>query len=904
MTSHEIRSLFLNYFKKQGHTIVDSSRLIPDGDPTILFTNAGMNQFKNAFLGLEKRDYVRAATSQKCVRAGGKHNDLENVGFTARHHTFFEMLGNFSFGDYFKKEAIHFAWELITKDLGLPKDRIYVTAFEKDDEAADIWHKQEGVPKDRIFRFGEKDNFWRMGNVGPCGPCSEIFFDLDPSQKGDPFQSIAAGEDRIIEFWNLVFMQFNEKEDGTQSPLPKPSVDTGMGLERLATILQGKKSNYENDGFRSLIQEIQNAVGMDYVTDLQSIANEKARNEQDNRNVSMRVLADHGRASSFLIADGVLPSNDGRGYVLRRILRRAIRYGRNLSKDKSLLSLVVEKVVQNMGSVYPELVARQKHILSTILDEERRFLSTLDQGTHILNDELMDVEKSGSKILSGKFTFKLYDTFGFPMDLTRLMAKEKGVEIDESGFEKEFANAKEIARASWRGQSMSGTEASLISFAQKVSAATGHTEFLGYNGVLKSSQKLLAICDGNNSVQKLAAGMDGYLVFSKTPFYAESGGQVGDVGTIVTSSGAAEVIDCRKANGLHVHVVKVTDGTLSVDELCQLTVDEIARRNTAAHHSATHLLHSALRKHLGTHVTQAGSQVGPDKLRFDFTHNKTLSQQDIDAIHKLVRNEIAQNTSVETALMKPKDAMAAGAIAMFGEKYGDEVRVLTMGDFSKELCGGTHVKSTAQVRLFQIVSETGVSAGVRRIEALCADAAENYVSKHMEQNMEARHKIGLQEGWSQFLESSSNVGQWIEKTKKDIKNLEKKLQDVQASQIDPDVLLKEASTVSGFESGTKFLFCHLEIDNREVLAQITDRITAKIGSGAVVMIGKGTDTHPIVVQVTKTLAGKIHAGKLLTEVATALGGKGGGRPDLAQGGGRDLSKLDVARAAALKFLGN
>lgn len=902
-TAAEIRNSFLKYFEKNGHSIQPSSRLIPDGDPTLLFTNAGMNQFKNIFLGLETRNYNRATTSQKCVRAGGKHNDLENVGFTARHHTFFEMLGNFSFGDYFKKEAIHFGWEFITKEMGLDKNRLYVSVFEKDDEAADIWHKQEGVPRDRIYRFGEKDNFWRMGNSGPCGPCSEIFYDLGDKVPGSPKDNVMGGSgDRYMEIWNLVFMQYNESEDGKMTPLPKPSVDTGMGLERVTSVMQGCISNYDTDLFQPLIQAVEGVTGIEYIRDFKKLSGDRIA-AHEAQNVAMRVLSDHARASAFLIADGVLPSNEGRGYVLRRIMRRAIRYGRNLSVEKSILPAVVEKVIDIMSAAYPELSAQRQHILTTVRDEEKRFFSTLDQGIQILNHELADAKKQNRQLLDGKFVFKLYDTFGFPADLTRLMARESGFEIDETGFDKQVEAAKEVARASWKGKALSTGEAFLIKATQELQKSAGPTQFTGYHGGISDQGQVLLMTDGQSLVKTLKRDQTGLIACNRTCFYAESGGQVGDIGQIVGASGQAEVLDCTKLNDIHLHHVKMVDGELHLDELVQLRVDASARRSTASNHSATHLLHSALRSVLGTHVTQAGSLVGPDKLRFDFTHNKPLNSTEIEAIENLVNREIEKAVVVETKLSTPKEAVAAGALALFGEKYGDTVRVLRMGDFSTELCGGTHVDNTAQIRFFKIVTEGGVSSGVRRIEAITGETAARYLSKHTKENMEARLLCGLQENWHQFLSTDARVAQWIDRAKEEKKTLEKEIQSLKGSKIDVDTLIQGAQSFTVGGQAGRFIFADLEVNDRDLLSQLSDKIRDKIQSGLVVMIGRGEGTHPIIVNVTKNLVGPLHAGKILADVAQALGGKGGGRPDFAQGAGKDLSQVAAAQAKAKSHLG-
>ncbi|OFZ10843.1 MAG: alanine--tRNA ligase [Bdellovibrionales bacterium RBG_16_40_8] len=897
----EIREEFLKYFERNGHQIIKSSRLIPDGDPTLLFTNAGMNQFKNTFLGVETRDYTRAASSQKCVRAGGKHNDLENVGFTARHHTFFEMLGNFSFGDYFKKEAIHFGWEFVTKAMGLDKKRLYVSVYEKDDEAADIWHKQEGVPKDRIYRFGEKDNFWRMGNSGPCGPCSEIFYDLGDSVPGDPKENVMGGSgDRFMEIWNLVFMQYNESEDGKRVSLPKPSVDTGMGLERATSVLQGQISNYDTDLFQPLIQTVEKIAGVEYIRDFKAIKGEQKKVFNE-RNVAMRVLADHGRATAFLIGDGVLPSNEGRGYVLRRIMRRAIRYGRNLSPEKSILPYVVEKVIEEMGPAYPELELQREHILATARDEEKRFFSTLDQGLQILQIEFSEMYKSAKKVVDGKFVFKLYDTFGFPADLTRVIARERGYEIDEATFENQIEAAREIARSSWKGKGLSASEAHLIKETQILQKSAGSTEFSGYEGVVSDQGQIVFLSDGQQVVRSLKREQTGIIALNKTCFYAESGGQVGDVGQITSASGQAEVLDCTKLNDIHIHHVKVVDGELSVDELAHLKVDSLKRASTANNHSATHLLHSALRKVLGAHVTQAGSLVSAERLRFDFTHNRPLSFLEVEAIEGLVNVEVAAGNEIETKIMSPKEAIDAGALALFGEKYGDNVRVLRMGNFSTELCGGTHTKNTAQIRFFKIVSEGGVSSGVRRIEAITGELAARYLEKNTRENSEARVACGLQENWQQYLNSESRVAVWIERAKEEKKLLEKEIQSLRATKIDIDNLVQNSEKFLIDNIEGVYVFADLEISDRELLSQTCDRLRDKIKSGIVVAIARGEESNPIIVSLTKNLVGPLNAGKILAAVAAILGGKGGGRPDFAQGAVKDLSKIKQAREKVNDF---
>lgn len=729
MKSYEIRNSFVNYFKKNQHTHVASSSLIPENDPTLMFANAGMNQFKNLFLGLEKRPYSKAVSVQKCVRAGGKHNDLDNVGFTARHHTFFEMLGNFSFGDYFKEDAIRFAWDFLTNELKIPKDKLYVTVFETDDQAADIWHRQEGVPKDRIFRLGEKDNFWRMGDVGPCGPCTEIFYDHGPQfgKISDPFESIVAGEDRFIEIWNLVFMQFYESAPGEQTPLPKPSVDTGAGFERLVAAVQGRHNNYKTDVFSAILNKGTEILGLRGGIEQLHLAEEKASGQKSSEIellASLRVLADHSRSVSFLLADGALPSNEGRGYVLRRIIRRAIRYGRKHSTSTSLLAPMSEVLIEEMGDFYPELRIRKNHILSTIRDEEARFLQTLDNGTLILQEEIVKAKAGKQNKLAGDIVFKLYDTYGFPADLTALMAAEHGLHIDEPAFEKSMQVAKEKAKSSWKAKGLQADEKHIIELTQKFSKFP--TQFVGYDKLITASP-ILALSNGSAEVTSLTPGQSGIVILSHTPFYAEGGGQVGDQGYIAAASAEARVNNCTKHAEVFLHHVEIISGTLKISDTIECKVEVSERRQTTTNHSATHLMHAALRKVLGDHVTQAGSLVDSTKTRFDFTHNKPLMTSEITLIEKLVNDEIALAYPISSEVMTHKEAIAKGAMALFGEKYGEQVRVLTMGSFSCELCGGTHVKNSAEIRVFKIIAESGVSAGVRRIEAITGAVALEYL---------------------------------------------------------------------------------------------------------------------------------------------------------------------------------
>ena len=895
MKLNDLRQKFIEYFAEHSHAIVPSSSLIPENDPTLLFTNAGMNQFKNVFLGLEKRDYSRAVSSQKCVRAGGKHNDLENVGFTARHHTFFEMLGNFSFGDYFKKDAIHLAWHFLTQELGLPKDRLYVTVFESDDEAANIWHQQEGVPKERIYRFGEKDNFWRMGASGPCGPCSEIFYDLGPEVGGDPKQNVMGGEgDRFIEIWNLVFMQYNESESGGKTLLPNPSIDTGMGLERIAAVMQGELSNYHTDAFRAILDKLGRLCLGQYIYDTRKLSTTELKKIETD-NVAYRVLADHARATAFLMGDGVLPSNEGRGYVLRRIMRRAIRYGRNLSLEASLLPAAVEEVIQLMGEHYQELREQKELILRTTLDEEKRFLKTLDQGTEMLHAEIHRLHKSQQKIIAGDFAFKLYDTYGFPVDLTHLMAREHGLLVDETEFEKQMQRAKEVARASWKGKALSHDMAFLIKESQTLLNQHGLTPFTGYDR-LHEQGKILWLSKDNQVVDRLMEGDHGLLVCAPTCFYAESGGQVADTGHLETASGYAEVLDCTKHHDIFFHHIQVTSGEIRLSESVALNINSKARQDSANNHSATHLLHAALKKVLGSHVNQAGSLVEPDRLRFDFTHNQPLSSEQVHTIENLVNNEIERGSEVQAAHMTQKEALAEGAVALFGEKYGDDVRVVSMGEFSKELCGGTHVRNTVSIRAFKIVSEGGVSAGVRRIEAITGRRAVDYFLKNTRENLTARQHMGLKSHWESYLieESDKTLGESIEKQKEEIKKLTKELQQSKGQQVEIDQFIAEAKEFTYAGTHCKLVTADIPIDDRKVLCEITDKICDKIQSGVVIVVGKGESSHPIVVSVSKNLVGPYKAGDILKKLAENLGGKGGGRPDFAQGAAPNRSQLSQA----------
>lgn len=872
MKSSELRKRFIDYYKKHGHTYVKSSSLIPHGDDTLLFNNAGMNQFKNVFTGVEKRDYTRAVSSQKCVRAGGKHNDLDNVGFTARHHTFFEMLGNFSFGDYFKSEAMSLALKFLVDELGIDRNRLYFSVFETDDESFNLWQKQEGVPKDRIFKYGEKDNFWRMGNVGPCGPCTEIFYDLGEDMPGT--DNVMGGEgDRFMEIWNNVFMQFFEDENGQQTPLPKPSVDTGMGLERLAVVMQNERSNYHTDLFRPLIARVCEFTGKEYIFDDLKEASSK---DIQKVNVACRVLADHARSTAFLIGDGVLPSNEGRGYVLRRILRRAIRYGNTLIKQQGLLPACVDQVISEMGSVYPELNEHKELISKTVNDEESRFLRTLDQGTQMLEAEL---KKIYGDTLPGPTIFKLYDTYGFPADLTEIMAKEAGFKTDMQGFISELKKSKELAKKSWQGAKVSADKEFLISWTQEFKQPT---EFTGYTSLI-SEAKVIGLEADSKKVDELNS--EGIVILDRTSFYAEGGGQIADTGKIIGDGFEAEVVDCKKENDIFLHFVTVTKGSIKVGDSLNTKVYGNTRRETVAHHSATHLMHSALRKVLGTHVTQAGSLVTSDRLRFDFTHGQPLTTDEMERVELYVNEAIAQAYNVEVSNCSIDEAKKKGALALFGEKYSDEVRVLKMGPVSMELCGGTHVSNTSEIRLFKIVSEGGVSAGVRRIEALAGQQALHYLMKCSKEFNQVKADINLNENWESFLHSSEmTLLDWTKKERQNSKDLAKQLQKAKTAQVSADDYLKEAVSFTKNGIDGKLIFAEIDEDDRKALATLTDHLKDKIQSGVVMVLGKESEgTSPLIAAVTKNLTKEIKAGDLLKSVSDVMESRGGGRPDFAQG---------------------
>lgn len=875
----DIRSTFLSYFERQGHQIVPSSPLVPRNDPTLMFTNSGMVQFKNLFTGIETRDYSRATTSQKCVRAGGKHNDLDNVGYTARHHTFFEMLGNFSFGDYFKSDAIPFAWELLTRDFGIDKSRLLTTVYHTDDEAFDLW-KKIGVPEDRIIRIATDDNFWRMGPTGPCGPCTEIFYDHGDHIWGGPPGSAEEDGDRFIEIWNVVFMQNEQFEDGTMRPLDMQSIDTGMGLERIGALLQGKHDNYDTDLMRALIEASANVTSTD---------------PDGPGNVHHRVIADHLRSTSFLIAEGVLPSNEGRGYVLRRIMRRAMRHAHLLGAKDPVMHRLVPALVRQMGEAYPELGQGQRLIEETLQNEEVRFKQTLDRGLKLLDDELAALPEGAA--LPGQSAFKLYDTYGFPLDLTQDALREKGRSVDTDGFDAAMAEQKAKARAAWSGTGEAADSAVWFDIAD----SHGSTDFLGYDTLSAEGQIKALVVDGAT-----AESADGtvQIVLNQTPFYAESGGQVGDAGTIRTETGKAQITDTKKVAGLHVHFAKVTEGTLSRGQGAELVVDADRRTRIMANHSATHLLNEALREVLGDHIAQRGSLNAPDRLRFDFSHAKALSAEELDRVERDVNSFIRQNGTVETRIMTPDDARALGAQALFGEKYGDEVRVVSMGrqpgsgkgvdkqTYSLELCGGTHVSRLGEIGAFVLLGDSASSAGVRRVEALTGQAALDHLR---EQDARLGQVAAVLK--APTAEVAERVRSLIEDRKALANEVAQLRRDLAmgggAAQATP------AETINGVAFQAQVL---QGVTGKDLPAMIDD-IKAQIGSGAVLLIADTGGKAAVAVGVTADLVDRVSAVDILQAVTPELGGKGGGgRPDMAQGGGASAANADAAIAAAKQVL--
>ncbi len=856
----ELRQSFIRYFEQQGHQAVPSSALIPQADPTLLFTNAGMNQFKRVFLGEDTRAYKRAVTVQKCLRAGGKHNDLENVGYTRRHHTFFEMLGNFSFGDYFKEDAIQFGWEFLTQTVGLAKDRMWVTIFRDDDEADELW-KKVGVPASRIVRCGEKDNFWQMGDTGPCGPCSELHFDQGPSVPGDDRPN---GEgDRVIEIWNLVFMQFNRDAAGTLHPLPKPSIDTGMGLERLAAVAQGVYSNYDSDVFTPLLSAVAARAGVRY-------------GGQDSTDRSMRVVADHLRAITFLIADGVLPSNEGRGYVLRRILRRAARHGRLLGFAEPFLYELATAVIEQMSGYYPEVKVAAGSIAEVTRSEEERFIATLDTGLKVLDDIIGISKRSNHDYIPGKSLFKLYDTYGFPLDLAGDIAKEHGLTLDEAGFETALEEQRTLARAGG-GFELAKTKP----IYREASSHVISTEFVGYEA-LESSAMVQAILKQDRLVQEAVEGDKIEVILERTPFYAEGGGQVGDSGILTGTDGAITVEQTtRPLPDMVVHQGIVTRGRIRAGEYVNASVNPMTRHDAQRNHTATHLLHAALRDMLGPHVKQYGSLVGPNRLRFDFAHFRPLSSRDVDEIETVVNNEVRKNERVATEVMSIQDAVAKGALAFFGDKYGEQVRVVTVESFSKELCGGTHCRQTGDIGLFRIVSETGVAAGVRRIEAQTGSGALAHMKK-LETDVRELSDL-LRVGQSELVAKTRKILTQLKDKERELEEL--KLKMAGGSAVDATVKM-----VAGIQ-------VHVQrIDGLDVngMRALADQLRDKLKSGVVALGAANDGKVSLLVIVTKDLIDRLKAGDLIKEMAAEVGGTGGGRPEMAQAGGKDPARLDGA----------
>ncbi|WP_432254273.1 alanine--tRNA ligase [Limimaricola sp. AA108-03] len=875
----DIRSTFLDFYRRQGHAVVPSSPLVPRNDPTLMFTNSGMVQFKNLFTGVETRDYSRATTAQKCVRAGGKHNDLDNVGYTARHHTFFEMMGNFSFGDYFKEEAIRYSWELLTRDFGLNPDKLLVTVFHTDDEAANLWKKIAGLPDERIIRISTSDNFWMMGPTGPCGPCSEIFYDHGPSIWGGPPGSPEEDGDRFIEIWNIVFMQYEQFEDGTRRDLDAQSIDTGMGLERIGALLQGKHDNYDTDLMRSLIEASAHATSSDP--------------DGDGR-VHHRVVADHLRSTSFLIADGVMPSNEGRGYVLRRIMRRAMRHAHLLGAQDPLMHRLVPALVQEMGAAYPELGQARALIEETLRAEETRFRQTLDRGLRLLDDELSNLPEGAA--LPGQAAFKLYDTYGFPLDLTQDALREKGRTVDTDGFDAAMAEQKAKARAAWAGSG----EVADASHWYDLADTHGASEFLGYD-TEEAEGQILAVLDGAEQVEKAEAGRKVQVVLNQTPFYAESGGQVGDTGTIRTETGLVRVSDCRRIAGLFVHVGEVTEGHVDRGQGAELKVDHDRRTGIRANHSATHLLNEALRRALGDHVAQRGSLNAHDRLRFDFSHSAALTPAEIEKIEDEVNEMIRQNSTVETRVMTPDEARGLGAQALFGEKYGDEVRVVSMGKldgsgkgtdqatYSIELCGGTHVRQTGDIGAFVLLSDSASSSGVRRVEALTGREA----LKHLAQQGQTLTEV------AQILKTP--VAEVLDRVKA-LADERRRLAN-EIAQLKREMAMGGSAGGAGAQpvevGGVKFQGQVLKGVTGKDLPALIDQLKAQIGSGAVLLIADTGGKAAVAAGVTDDLKDRVSAVELLRAAVAELGGKGGGgRPDMAQGGAASADNAEAAIKAA------
>jgi alanyl-tRNA synthetase len=874
VTGSEIRQRFLDFFAERGHRVVRSSSLVPANDPTLLFTNAGMNQFKDVFLGAEKRDYSRATTAQKCVRAGGKHNDLENVGYTRRHHTFFEMMGNFSFGDYFKSDAIRFAWDLITKEYGLSKNRLYITVFREDDEAEELWQKVAGVPKDRIFRLDEKDNFWQMGDTGPCGPCSEIHYDLgaeaaEPGREHEQFPNDGGG--RFVEIWNLVFMQFDRDSSGTLTPLPRPSIDTGMGLERVAAVMQGKLSNYDTDLILPIIQRAAEMFGKTYGDDSRV-------------DTALRITADHARATAFLVHDGVVPSNEGRGYVLRKIMRRALRNVRLIGVEDPFLYKLTGFVAEHMRDAYPEMMESVQRVARVVKDEEHRYATTFLVAEKMFNQEIKSIQ---GRTIPGATSFKLYDTYGLALDEQEEMAREHGLALDREGFDREMEQQRDRARASWKG----AEKGAVVPAYQKL-IEQGRTKFLGYSAV-EATSRVIGLLVDKQPVDSVAPGTSAELVLDQTPFYAESGGQVGDRGALYAASASGEkVADVETVfpgvPGLSVHRI-VTHAPIRVGDSLRAQVAVPLRDSTRRNHTATHLLHASLRQVLGTHVKQAGSVVEPGRLRFDFTHYTGLDHAELQEVERLMNEQILKNTAVETNVMPIDQAISTGAMALFGEKYGEQVRVVHVPGFSRELCGGTHVVRTGDIGVCKIVSESSISAGVRRIEAVTGEGA---LRQYQESTDAVKRIAGIVKASEpelvEHVERLLATGHALERQ---VAQLKSKVAQSASGALEP-----QAHSVNG----SKVLAARIDGMDRQQLRELADSLRNKWKSAVMVLASAGDDGVSIVSAVTKDLTAKVHAGKLVSAVAQAIGGKGGGRPDMAEGGGKDVAALDAALVAVYR----
>jgi len=871
MNAAEIRSRFLKYFEQNGHTVVESSTLVPKDDPSLLFTNAGMVQFKKCFLGQEKRPYSRAVTSQKCLRVGGKHNDLENVGRTARHHTFFEMLGNFSFGDYFKADAIRLAWDFITKEIKLPKDNLYVSIYKDDDEAGELWQSVAGIPPERIYRLGDKDNFWSMGDTGPCGPCSEIYVDQGAEMSCGPDCGIGKCDcDRFLEIWNLVFMQFDQAADGTRTNLPRPSIDTGMGLERIAAVAQGKHSNFETDIFRPLISFVADKAHVTY----------RADKEVD---TALQVIADHSRSIAFLITDQILPSNEGRGYVLRRLIRRAFRFGRIMGLTEPFLHETVRQVVAQMHDAYPELLSNQEFMARVVREEEERFSQTLDKGLVILEDEIGRLKENGESRISGEFAFKLYDTFGFPLDIVNDVSEKQGISVDEPGFMACMKEQKVRAKSAWKGSG----EKDVASMFQGLLEAGAKTRFTG-NALLEDEGRINALLDGDGeSVETLTQGQGGWLVAAATPFYGESGGQEGDLGEVGTTTGGADVLETLKPSPqLTVHKIFVNEGDISTGQTASLTVNARSRMASSRNHTTTHLLHSALRQVLGDHVKQSGSLVGPERLRFDFTHIAPMTPQEIAKVEQIVNRAILDNIPVGRENVNQKEAVARGAMALFGEKYGDTVCLVEVPGVSMELCGGTHLTSTGQAGSFVILSETGVAAGIRRIEGATGWNALNFLQTLRQEmgDVQAVLKARPEEVAARVKAMNAQV----KALQKDLERLQTKLASGEGG-----ARLAEVEEIAG----VKVLAVKAEAASIKSLREQMDALKSKLPSGVACIIAPGEDGKvTVLLSVSKDLHAKFTAPGLIKDVAAQVGGSGGGRPDMAQAGGTDASGIDKAIA--------